>query len=676
MSLPDIFGDEWTQRAQTLAHTLNKNRGDTWTHDSFEALQNSEGISSGRTLSLSTPEDLRAGQAEIPHITSKQIEDQSLFTRLSGQLNMPKDNWSADNYSKFLYKGERGLQKQIYANNNLSVSQKDKLATGVISKMEGDFGPGFRAGKTTMQDVQSYMNSVEKIVGNYGKQSPSGFSDFSKQADEADRVDQRAERKARVEAQSAQRKQSNTSGFNKFAEQARLNDTLDEITSAPASAGISSGYEEPVTHTETKAEVEQQSKVGGEVKSGYEELGEKLLQQKKQQNIANQLNGSFAQNQAAIHSSKFAEASASWDGRKTKRQAAADKKAAEAAGRAQEARLKSAEGNYGQLLGQIKTDQANQIGNVTSTGKAKEKEVAAINEAARNTRTQASLVAAREAGANDSDIFTGGNKKSVTNKLGKRLRGEAGVQFSQDMKNARNAMTALQDEKARVQKKYGNVMGAVEDKTKWGSMSNTEKLKAMGKSDREIERISNHYRGHFGKLRSAFGRVADSVGAIKSVATGKDGGLKLSGLRNRVSDAYNERQSARSTRRLNSSKKATEAVDTAGKRMAARGQRLNDMTDKTIDDLKRGDYKSAKIINDIADGKSANRVIQKANPMKRSAAEKAPVGGKKGLGLKGKAGAVMGLLALGGVLGNMMGNHGEQSNAQMYNPNPQPQYYS
>ena len=605
MSLPDIFGDEWTQRAQTLAHTLNKNRGDTWTHDSFEA-----------------------------------------------------------------------LQKQIYANNNLSVSQKDKLATGVISKMEGDFGPGFRAGKTTMQDVQSYMNSVEKIVGNYGKQSPSGFSDFSKQADEADRVDQRAERKARVEAQSAQRKQSNTSGFNKFAEQARLNDTLDEITSAPASAGISSGYEEPVTRTETKAEVEQQSKVGGEVKSGYEELGEKLLQQKKQQNIANQLNGSFAQNQAAIHSSKFAEASASWDGRKTKRQAAADKKAAEAAGRAQEARLKSAEGNYGQLLGQIKTDQANQIGNVTSTGKAKEKEVAAINEAARNTRTQASLVAAREAGANDSDIFTGGNKKSATNKLGKRLRGEAGVQFSQDMKNARNAMTALQDEKARVQKKYGNVMGAVENKTKWGSMSNTEKLKAMGKSDREIERISNHYRGHFGKLRSAFGRVADSVDAIKSVATGKDGGLKLSGLRNRVSDAYNERQSARSTRRLNSSKKATEAVDTAGKRMAARGQRLNDMTDKTIDDLKRGDYKSAKIINDIADGKSANRVIQKANPMKRSAAEKAPVGGKKGLGLKGKAGAVMGLLALGGVLGNMMGNHGEQSNAQMYNPNPQPQYYS
>lgn len=46
----------------------------------------------------------------------------------------------------------------------------------------------------------------------------------------------------------------------------------------------------------------------------------------------------------------------------------------------------------------------------------------------------------------------------------------------------------------------------------------------------------------------------------------------------------------------------------------------------------------------------------------------------EGLGWKAKAGAVGGLLALGAVLGNMMGNHGEQNNAQLYNPNPQPQY--
>ena len=39
-----------------------------------------------------------------------------------------------------------------------------------------------------------------------------------------------------------------------------------------------------------------------------------------------------------------------------------------------------------------------------------------------------------------------------------------------------------------------------------------------------------------------------------------------------------------------------------------------------------------------------------------------------------KAGAAGALLGLGAILGTMMGHHGEQSNAQLYNPNPQPQY--
>ena len=48
--------------------------------------------------------------------------------------------------------------------------------------------------------------------------------------------------------------------------------------------------------------------------------------------------------------------------------------------------------------------------------------------------------------------------------------------------------------------------------------------------------------------------------------------------------------------------------------------------------------------------------------------------GSKGLGWKGKAGAAAALLGGLAVLGTMMGNHGEQSNAQLYNPGPQPQY--
>lgn len=47
----------------------------------------------------------------------------------------------------------------------------------------------------------------------------------------------------------------------------------------------------------------------------------------------------------------------------------------------------------------------------------------------------------------------------------------------------------------------------------------------------------------------------------------------------------------------------------------------------------------------------------------------------KNLGWKGKAGAIVGLLALGGIIGNQFAG-GHQTNAQLYNPSPQPQYYS
>ena len=78
----------------------------------------------------------------------------------------------------------------------------------------------------------------------------------------------------------------------------------------------------------------------------------------------------------------------------------------------------------------------------------------------------------------------------------------------------------------------------------------------------------------------------------------------------------------------------------------------------------------------IEGGRSRNAIRKyRRNEVKQqkkaTAAKKA---GKLNLGWKAKAGAVGGLLALGAVLGNMMGNHGEQSNAQLYNPNPQPQY--
>lgn len=83
----------------------------------------------------------------------------------------------------------------------------------------------------------------------------------------------------------------------------------------------------------------------------------------------------------------------------------------------------------------------------------------------------------------------------------------------------------------------------------------------------------------------------------------------------------------------------------------------------------------------IADGQggvsSTYNNIRKAQEKAATAEKKAASNAAKkmgGHGWKAKAGAVGGLLAIGAVLGSMMGGHGEQSNAQLYNPNPQPQY--
>lgn len=71
---------------------------------------------------------------------------------------------------------------------------------------------------------------------------------------------------------------------------------------------------------------------------------------------------------------------------------------------------------------------------------------------------------------------------------------------------------------------------------------------------------------------------------------------------------------------------------------------------------------------------SRNKPLLMNEAGKQVEKQKAAAKASKGLGWKSKAGAVAALLGVGAVLGNMMGNHGEQSNAQLYNPNPQPQY--
>lgn len=94
-------------------------------------------------------------------------------------------------------------------------------------------------------------------------------------------------------------------------------------------------------------------------------------------------------------------------------------------------------------------------------------------------------------------------------------------------------------------------------------------------------------------------------------------------------------------------------------------------TYKYVNDLKE-QYQSGKITD--------RQYIRRAN---RGWTRAAANGGERvpksrnleKLGWKGKGLAAVGLVALGGVISNMFSG-GKKSNAELYNPNPQPQYYS
>ena len=91
-------------------------------------------------------------------------------------------------------------------------------------------------------------------------------------------------------------------------------------------------------------------------------------------------------------------------------------------------------------------------------------------------------------------------------------------------------------------------------------------------------------------------------------------------------------------------------------------------TDEYVNDLKE-QRKSGK----ITDRQYINRANIGWNRTAAAQERKAANKNLDKLGWKGKAGAAAALLALGGVIGNQFSG-GHQSNAQLYNPNPQPQY--
>lgn len=321
-------------------------------------------------------------------------------------------------------------------------------------------------------------------------------------------------------------------------------------------------------------------------------------------------------------------------------------------------------------------DKANMMRTGKAYGQALENIKKSGTENAATNNMVASLQAAKEAGVSDGEIFSGGKQlgSDLARQMG--LEKSAGKQLSKDLETAKNAMTTLEAEQKRAHKAYDGIIEAVGDKKKWASMTNAQKAGAIGMHAKQAIRLNESMSGRFGRTKSLFGKVVDRIGSVKTAIANRGQGLSL---RQEAAMSYHSRQLRRAKKAINSNEKLGSVLDAIGRRKAARGERVIGATDKAIEDLKARNYRSAQMINDIKNGKSARGVVQRANPemMKHTVAE-GPKGGKglggKGLGWKSKAGAVGGLLALGAVLGSMMGGHGEQSNAQLYNPNPQPQY--
>ena len=137
------------------------------------------------------------------------------------------------------------------------------------------------------------------------------------------------------------------------------------------------------------------------------------------------------------------------------------------------------------------------------------------------------------------------------------------------------------------------------------------------------------------------GRVADKI-------LGKKKDYDINALEKAYTEKYNEQLRG--------------LIDTGG------------ISDKTIGRLTRNGVMGDSMYQ--RNLKRGQMLAERRGNVGAAEASKAEAAAKKGkLGWKGKAAVGAGVLALGAIILNQF-NGGHQSNSQLYNPNPQPQYYS
>lgn len=256
--------------------------------------------------------------------------------------------------------------------------------------------------------------------------------------------------------------------------------------------------------------------------------------------------------------------------------------------------------------------------------------------------------------------------KSASKELG--LTAEETKELKTASSSISQAYKNIWKQQAEIKSRYGESIKLVNSKDGLANMTTEQKIKHLGLTDKQVENLRK------GLPMSRTGSVVDLArGFLSSTFSDvKDFFHGRMDMSNTTSSTYGQLQEARGERQFG------QALDNIIIQRAKTGEWASKQTADRLAAIKRGD---AAAIYDAAhayDGPNANKTgaLLREAPAAKAAAKKAAAetGGGSGIKWKGKVGAAAALLGLGAVFGTMMGHHGEQSNAQLYNPNPQPQY--
>lgn len=216
----------------------------------------------------------------------------------------------------------------------------------------------------------------------------------------------------------------------------------------------------------------------------------------------------------------------------------------------------------------------------------------------------------------------------------------------------------------KLKEKYQGAIDAVDSKKGLSNLSLQEKEKLTGMTEQGLKNLHDASSVKVGKLKNAFGSVVDGAKTVSSKAWHK---LPLFGGGGK---SYSDFRAERRARLQN--KAYEKNLDHIINARAESGRRFIGSAQELVDSV--NSFQGGAVAQYGDKGLSEEQVKKQFRQDIATHAKNA--GGSSGkFGWKGKVGAVVGLLALGGVLSNFM-DGGQKSNAQLYNPNPQPQYYS